>query len=568
MMRVAMVRPRYHLRGTRGRNTGRDPPEAPPCGGPSARVCRVRLRVDQPTHEPDDLPTSGCDRSSSAELVERVLDPGLDDERDDVVAELVALEDPRHAATLEEAVLDRTRPQSVREAAFDVLERLPRDDPPRAALRAWARSDDALVRCYGVGFCGPAEEDLLAEAARHRDPLVRLAALESMMACTRTRALVSAAVQCLGDDEPALREAACRVALFDEPLAMVRGLLRAIDDRESAVRWAAYDALADFPTVAVALALAEPRGPFEDREARDCARASVRTALRRGRENVPRAGRERFESWLRPAAWMLGPPDEVRTDDVGPLGPLRRSDGPDDEGEADGGAPPPVDLAVAERALLDPDTHPAVLRMHLFERGWSESGERGVRLVRACLERGDWLLRLGVAGPLRDLRETSLLTRLAEDCEPVIARAGLAGLYRFDCDAGLDAARALLGDERARPVVGEDALEYVARFAPREETERVLVDELSRPDDRDGLFLSAAHGARRLESKACVPALLALVNAPVIGSVAAHGAALEALRSLGHPRAWIDLSALEDLDHLTIQFELAAWAHPGGRYGS
>jgi len=503
---------------------------------------------------PDERPSDRCD---SAGLLARLLDSRLDDDdREAVIEALIELEDPRIVAELESALLDREQPELVRASALLTLEQIPRNDPPTADIHSWSGSDDPWICAYGLGHCVAVDEAQLLAGLQNASATVRTAALEATISIARTRPLVQAVERALADPAPEVREMACRVALFDEPYPLLRGLIRLLDDRELAVRWAAYDALADYPSVAALLALAEPRGPAEDRPPWTATREALLTSLSSALATVPEHGHERLEHWLRPVAWLLDKAPRV----------TRQSTANERAAEP---APEraPLDLALALRELSSPDTHPDRLRQHLLQSDWSAVGETGVRLATECAGSDDWLVRYGSIDPLRDLACVSELVSLSHDVEPVIARRALARLARLESDGGLAAARDILCDERARSVAGDDALAYVARFAPRDEAEQSLIAELSRPDDRDGLFLSAAHGARRLELRAAVPALLALVNAPVVGSVAVHAAGLEALRSLKHPRAWIDLTHLEDLDHLVIQYELAAWAHPGGRFG-
>jgi hypothetical protein len=174
------------------------------------------------------------------------------------------------------------------------------------------------------------------------------------------------------------------------------------------------------------------------------------------------------------------------------------------------------------------------------------------------------------ARPLAALGAQDVLEALARDREPVVRRAAFIAALDLETTAGpglLDAAREALADRWVRSTAGDNALAVVAALAGPGEVEEVVLDELSRPDDRDGLFLGAVHLARLASIQRAVPALLAIVNAPVVASVAAHHAALQSLRSLGHPRTRIDLRHLDGVDHLDVQAELGEWGWHGARWG-
>jgi hypothetical protein len=94
-----------------------------------------------------------------------------------------------------------------------------------------------------------------------------------------------------------------------------------------------------------------------------------------------------------------------------------------------------------------------------------------------------------------------------------------------------------------------------------------VLAELARPDDRDGTWLGAIHLARQLELTSAAPHLARIAQSDVEASVLPHVAALSALREFGRPRAGMDLSRLEPLDHLEVQRELGEWGWRGARYG-
>ena len=504
------------------------------------------------------------DRRASLPLLEALLDGGLDDEKAVEVADvLFDLEDPRCAPRLLAAVLDPSRRVIVRLAAAELYLHAPVDAPPRDHAVAWCRHHDPVLRRLGVALLDVPDLDLVAALASDPDADVRRSAVDSMCAMVRTPPLVEALRRSLADEDASVREVACRVALFDEPLEATWELLRALSDPSLGVRAAAFEALEWFPRVSVLLAVADARGGTEDTSAADeTLTALVRRVLVTFSEASARA-RRRLERWGGPVTWLLdAEARRAARRDVRER--LEAEDAKEPKRRA-------VDVPRAAAALLSDEAPPQVQREHLLRRAWGRSGARGRELLRACAASRNWTLRQGAAAALVETGCADELSALAFDPEPQVRRAALAAVLdgSDSCDPRiLEAARDVLGDAAARPTAGDQALALIAAYGPAGEIDRVVVSELSRPDDRDGLFLGAIHLARLAGARAAVPPLLALVNAPIVGSVMPHVSALRSLRALGHPRSRIDLSHLEGVDHLDVQCELGEWDWRGPRWGT
>ena len=125
--------------------------------------------------------------------------------------------------------------------------------------------------------------------------------------------------------------------------------------------------------------------------------------------------------------------------------------------------------------------------------------------------------------------------------------------------AGIDPARDVLKDPWARPTAGDDALQYLGELGSVADVEEAVLAELSRPDDRDGLWLGAIAVAQEERVEDAVDPLIDLVETEVVGSVRAHVAALGAIRDLGAVTRTVDLAHLEGIDHLEVQRELGEW---------
>lgn len=502
------------------------------------------------------------DRSATLSLLPIVLSPTLDAaDRAPFVAALASLEDPRVTEPLEQALRDRTASIELRAAALDILSSTPlRDRGPERVL-ADLRSRDPFVQAFGYDQVDAPLADWIPRGAASDAALVRRHAVDAACLLTRTRPLVRAVQTALDDPEPEVREAACRVAYFDEPLALGWPLIERLDDDDADVREAAHMALEEYPQVAVLLALADLDGASRDEGlVSDTLEALVNriwAAMRRGSPRVRRA----ISEWLRPVRWLV--------DGAIAEGGEREGTGDDGEnGESERAfTRPDIESLHAEvrEAVLDPDSPPQLVRHVLAAHDWSGASSRTASLLHACAESSCWELRGLACRGLADRRDVDVLLRTAGDPEGVVRGAALSSLATLDLtdrsEVGdvLERARATLLDPWLRPVAGDSALAALVRHADRTEVVRALVDELSRAEDRDGLFRGVIAAVRRHRIEEAIPSLLAMVAAPVVASVNSHVDALVALRAMEHPRDRIHLSHLRGIDHLSVQAELAEW---------
>lgn len=500
------------------------------------------------------------DRRASSALLDVFLTPETDeDRRAEIGVALRSLEDPRCAGPLRAAVLDPDLPSGLRSLALEVYAAIPVDVPARDEALAWSRSPDPVVRAFGTRALDVQDGESLAAAARDAEPLVRWCAADAIASIARTRPLVEAARRALADDDAAIREAGCRIALFDEPLDLTRDLLRALADESTAVRIAACDALEDYPRRSVLLALAEARG---DGEAGLAAHLAFGGVVQRVKASFAEAGpraRRRLERWAEPVRWLL--------DDGSRAYEEAASAAADDDEPGEDLRLAFVDPHEAVAVLLDDDAPPARQRRLLCGCDWSRSGAHGLAIARECARSANWSLRQGATRAFADLNAGEDLVALAADREPVVRRAALEALRRIDERGGLAAARATLADPAMRGTAGDEALALLCTLGTRAESRRAVLDELERPDDRDGLWLGAIQLARLLEIEEALPHLARIAEGEIVASVLPHVAALCALRELGAGRVRAALDRLEPLDHLEVQRELGEWDWHGARFG-
>jgi HEAT repeat protein len=508
----------------------------------------------------EDVRAAGDRRASSA-LLGYFLAPETDEDlRTDVAVALRAVEDVRCAEPLRRAILDTELPASLRSMALEVFAAIPADVPPRAEALAWTRSPDVVIRAFGVRVLDVPDGDTLAAAANDPAPLVRYAAIDAIASIARTPQLVEAARRGLCDEDSAIREAACRVALFDEPICVTHDLVAALADPSASVRVAACDALEDFPRVSVLLALDDARREEESGLAAGLAFDAIVARVRESMSDAGAAARRRLERWSEPVRWLL----DERALAPEPPDPL---DAAIAEAESEGTGYEKVDPLEAADVLFDDDATPSEQRRALVFRDWTDAGPEGLDVLRRAAGSPNWSVRQGVALAMAEMRAGDDLLELASDREPVVRRAAFEGLRHIEDVRGVAAARATLADPEFRPTAGDEAMALIVELARPAEAERTVVAELSRPDDRDGLWLGAIHLARQAEIEAAVPALRRIAEGPVTASVLPHVAALLALRTLGRRSRRLDLSHLEALDHLEVQRELGEWGWHGARYG-
>ncbi len=555
----------------------------------SPRPPRRPLRLTRPRRAPwieqlDEVERVG-DRRATIPLLDCLLARGaaeIDDEKAAEVADaLSALEDPRCAEPLLDAALDASRPVFRRALAVQTLASIPVDDPPRNRCLGWASDSDPVLRALGVQYLDAQDGGRIAHATTDPSVLVRRTATEALGALVRTPELLAALRRTLRDEDSVVREIACRVALFDEPLEVSWDLLRLLSDASMAVRCNAVEALAWYPRNSVLLALADARGADAGErgvpsEASGAVDAALETLVRRivdAANAAPPAVRQRIDRWAAPVAWIIENEcrriEEEAAADAG--GAVK-----DAAGSSDAAPPkraPAIDVAEAERRLDDPETPPSIVRELLARRSWKRAGARGAAVLRRAAASPSWSVRQLTAKPFADLRGAKDLAALAADDEPVVRRA--AFLAALDAphhagvalaDAVLPAARDTLDDPAARPTAGDPALAVLASHGTPAEVERRVIDELDRPADRDGIFLGAIHLARFGGMTRAAPLLARIVASPVTGHVRSHVAALEALRSLGVAKTKVDLTRVEGLDHLDVVVELAHWRHRGTRW--
>jgi hypothetical protein len=261
--------------------------------------------------------TEAADRRWTFRLLDRLVAPGLPpDECANVVEAMLAVSDRRAVPILERLLLDRSRPTATREAAGVIL----RDTQylnvewPDATLRGWWSGGDAILRKHALLSMDAATcpEIVRAVAAGHAHPL-RTTALGRMPFFFDTASDLRLKISALSDPDPAVRETAATILLWDEPVAAEGQLIAAAGDAVEAVATEAVATLQYYPTTRVIRCLHGLLG-HRSEQVRDAARGSladIRYECLLGVRDSDPGVAARVRGWLDPVWSLLAYTPEV-----------------------------------------------------------------------------------------------------------------------------------------------------------------------------------------------------------------------------------------------------------------
>jgi HEAT repeat protein len=485
------------------------------------------------------------DRSSTRLLLERLVRP--EEPLTEIAATLTCIADPRMVAPLMSILEDGSRPAALRDAAGEILRGsglLAQD----GARGQWLGGDDVLRR-HALLTMGREAADIIEPVARdvghplHREAIV---AMEWGFQEPRFQALKIAA---LTHADPAVREAAADVLVWDEPVAAETALLRAAEDAVEAVAIAALRALEYYPSRACIERL---EGLREARAARgEVARSSL-SAIRGNFLQVLMAAeggaRAALTAWMRPSQHVLAfSNDELcpATDDTtcAPLAPPRAE---------------PVDAGELLDSLGDPDG-PWAFKKELLRRADAArfSLEERTRLTPFLTTHGDPAVREQASRLLAAWDDHNALIRLVSD--PVFVVMKAATYYLGQTTPSATAARWArdhLSDPRAVSTHGYETLTTYAHHASPAEGIPFLA-QVAREDARESLRHHAVTELARLGARAEIASLLPLLDDPPAVTWAVHLVLLSACEKLGlTPRIGETLRAADNLD---VQAAIAPW---------
>ncbi|MGV9409510.1 HEAT repeat domain-containing protein [Nocardia sp. NPDC003693] len=329
------------------------------------------------------------DRSATFELIRELTETA-----DDSVADaLWRVGDPRAVPALTAIGRDRTRPDTVRQAAFLVLSEAA-SVPGSGELRDWWASGDDLVRAFIIREATRDETDLIEPVARDPNHVLHRDAIIGLQFGFEEPHWQEYKIAGLAHPDPAVRRTAADSLLWDEPVAAEPGLHRAAADDDEAVACAAIDTLRYYPSRATLRSLDEiGQGEGERavmaRDAKDYLLADFESE------------RSSLAGWIEPVADLLGNED-VEPDPWSPGPPPIKPSAPP--------APEVIDL------FSDPDGSWAPKFAMLRDRDWS-----GVRasdrpgLAAYLAAHPDSVVRAECCAALANWHATDRLLELARD---------------------------------------------------------------------------------------------------------------------------------------------------------
>lgn len=477
------------------------------------------------------------DRSWTFRLVDAVVSPVVSaSDRDDALATLAHLEDPRSIGPLTEIVEDRSLPDTVRDGVSNVLAGFD-DCTTGERRRAWWGSEDSVLMAHALRLMQRTEADIVVPVAGDDSHPMQSVALLAMTWGFDEPQYETVKIRALRHPDADVRAAAAEVLVWDEPVAAEGPLLDAAVDADSEVALTAIDALQYYSSRRTLRALADLAASADSDELR--AKAAESLDFNRGRfEYVATHGRDADLAELR--EWMEPVVDLV---DWSPA-----------SHEQDARVPHPVipRTAVSERDLLalvaDADGKWAPKKRTLQHVDWDRftNAERE-RLSTALTSHPDPFVRGLAAAPLSAWSRSDLLLRLIADPCFAVRKSAMYGLGRVPKDEAL-AASAWEYMLVSGGTTAYEALQTYVTHAPAAEARGRLL-ELARTDRRESVRTTAIASLVQLNAIAEFETLIPLLRDPPAGTWAVHIGILNGLRALGLAPPELDhLAAVDNLD--------------------
>lgn len=495
--------------------------------------------------------TETADRRWSFRLLDRLVAPDLSaDERDEVVAALVAVSDWRTVPVLERLLIDHSQPAATREAAGEILRKMPYPDVRwrEATLRQWWSGGDVILRWHALlsmraTIC---PEIVRATAADPTHPL-RVTALGRMTFFFNTAADLRIKFAALSDPDPAVRECVADILFYDEPVAAEGALIAAAGGAAEEVAVAATATLQYYPTTRVIRCLhALLDHPVE--RVRAAARESLagirHECLFEVSSGTPHVA-EHVRRWLEPV-WDLFAftPEELAPPADEPYIP-RTAQKPQ----------PPV-LSEMLTLLSDPGTSPKMLERPLWDAEWTQySAADRLKLRPVLLNHDDPLVRESGTVPLQEWGDADGLLALANDPDFGVRKSAFYQLGLLPADRRI----AVVAWEHLKRLdvlgvhAGETLHTFVAHADPAEAIPRLIaiVNDRHRPES---LRLSAAHDLFQVGGASEMEQLLGLISEPPAVTWALQTFMLDTAACLELPVP--DVRHLTAVDNLHVQAAL------------
>lgn len=478
------------------------------------------------------------DRSWTPRLIEVVRSLEVSDaERDQALAALAHLEDPRSIAPLTDVVEDLASPEAVRDSVSKVLAGFD-DGTTSERRRAWWGTQEPVLMAHALRLMARTEADIvLPVAGDDAHPLQHLALLAMTWGFEEPQ-FQTVKIRALSHGSAEIRSTAAFVLMWDEPVAAEHPLLDAAVDASSEVAISAIETLQYYPSRRVLRALADLSATEKRDEVRATAVESL--AFSRGRfEHVATHGSEkqkaRVREWMRPVADIVGCSEaaaELQTLEW-PAAAAR--------------------VAVSERDLValiaEADGRWAPKKQALRRVDWDRfaTGERA-RLGDILVSHGDPGIREVAARALAAWGRSDLLLGLIADPCFAVRKSAMYELGHVPRDERLAAPawEYMLG---AAETTAHEALQAYVTHAPAAEA-RERLRELAHSDRRESIRARAVSSLVALEAASELESLIPLLRDAPDVTWAVHVAIIDGIRALGLTPP--NLGGLAEVDNLDL----------------
>jgi len=457
-------------------------------------------------------------------------------ERDEAVGTLSWLEDYRSIGPLTRRLEDRELPESIRQAAADVLLNVD-DGTTGERRRRWWEGGDPLEMEYALRQMEHSEADIIvAVAGDDHHPLQRVALIAMAFGFDEAEHQPMK-IGALAHPDAEMRDAAAFVLMWDEPVAGEEPLVSAASDPSTDVAVSAVSTLQYYRSRRVLRVLAELTETDDER-----VRAAARESFEENRscfEYLAAYGDPeqvmRLREWMEPVADLVRWPEEVQ----------------DRELYSPSAEPAPIALSESDllALLADPDGEWRAKKETLRHIDWEryDAGERA-RLGRTLTGHPDPAVRQIATEPLAVWSLSEELLALTADPSGSVRKSAM---YRLELVPEDPAIAEVAWDHvvsGAGFIASEALRTYVAHADAREAKERIR--ELAFTDPRETVRTEAIVCLTDPGCERELQSLVPLLREPPGVSWMVHIEILDGLRELGLPAP--DLDHLATVDNLEL----------------
>lgn len=478
------------------------------------------------------------DRDATEQLLKAMMAPETPDEdRAHAIEALRALEDPRAGEVLGQISTDPYYPESIRDAALDILNAtgIAPDDP--RTLHQWWNEGDETLQKWALLLAGRESADIITPISDDPShPLYRYA-IEAIEFSFEEPEWQQRKIAALQHRNPDIREIAAFVLMWDEPLSAEIPLLKGILDTSENVRQRCYEALAYYPSRNVVTHLQSHKSAPAQAALNDL-RVTFIDRLQKSAVNP--ASFSRLSQWMSPVVEILNITDDELTTSKHESRTTEAAKGPSLS----------VDQLMEQLSDLGGKWARKIREISAFDWTTVPTDARP-EIAEFLVGHPDVDVRSMACKALAGWGDVDRLFVLARDSSKYVRKSGI--FYMGELDPSPEVARFawnLLEDGTVASTSGREALRTYVAHASRQESEERLV-ELALHDHRD----TVRYEAVSLLKDASIPGLFDVLMTPPLVTWGPHVRILERCKALGVRPG--QAGALDDVDNLYVAAALA-----------